>query len=100
MQGDPTGVTPPDNASTIAEIDRFVRQSMRARFFVLDLIKSASATKHVRACRRIDHFVRAQIDRVAECLSVCVIVPHEHVTFCHGLPPLYVALRGTLIGRA
>jgi len=28
------------------------------------------------------------------------IHPHEHVTFRHGLPPLYVALRVTLIGVA
>jgi hypothetical protein len=28
------------------------------------------------------------------------IHPHEHATFRHGLPPLYVALRVTLIGGA
>jgi hypothetical protein len=28
------------------------------------------------------------------------IHPHEHATFRHDLPPLYVALRGTLIGIA
>ena len=28
------------------------------------------------------------------------IHPHEHATFRHGLPPLYVALRVTLIGFA
>ena len=28
------------------------------------------------------------------------IHPQEHATFRHGLPPLYVALRGTLIGVA
>ncbi len=28
------------------------------------------------------------------------IHPHEHATFRHGLPPLYVALRGALIGVA
>ena len=28
------------------------------------------------------------------------IHPHEHATFRHDLPPLYVALRGTLIGDA
>jgi hypothetical protein len=28
------------------------------------------------------------------------IHPHEHATFRHGLPPLYVALRITLIGFA
>ena len=28
------------------------------------------------------------------------IHPHEHATFRHDLPPLYVALRGTLIGVA
>ena len=28
------------------------------------------------------------------------IHPHEHATFRHGLPPLYVALRVTLIGVA
>ena len=28
------------------------------------------------------------------------IHPHEHATFRHGLPPLYVALRVPLIGTA
>ena len=53
-----------------------------------------------------DHTVMADF---AESLFLCErdigrllvdIHPHEHATFRHGLPPLYVALRVTLIGVA
>ena len=49
----------------------------------------------------VTHFAAAPLFRERDVDRFLVdIHPHEHATFRHGLPPLYVALRGTLIGVA